>query len=198
MSDSVQPHRRQPTRLLHPWDSPGKNTGVVSHFLFQCMKSKSESEVAQSCPTLSDPMDCNLPGSPSTGFSRQEYWSGEPLPSPEMSWGQSFHQVYLLHFIRGPSHGTLTFITSSSSTVNIWIFCAYLSDVLHHKVRGGTSKCIFRLGRILLIQCSANFNLIGFYGLRMLNSVNNTDYKSKYISSSGQSLYKWTTCTDLI
>ena len=63
MSDSVRPHRRQPTRLPHPWDSPGKNTGVGCHFLLQCMKVKSESEVAQSCPTLCNPMDCSLPGS---------------------------------------------------------------------------------------------------------------------------------------
>ena len=63
MSNSVRPHRRQLTRLPHPWDSPGKNTGVSCHFLLQCMKVKSESEVAQSCPTLSDPMDCSLPGS---------------------------------------------------------------------------------------------------------------------------------------
>ena len=63
MSDSVRPHRRQPTRPRRPWDSPGKNTGVGCHFLLQCMKVNSESEVAQSCPTLSDPMDCSLPGS---------------------------------------------------------------------------------------------------------------------------------------
>ena len=63
MSDSVPPHKRQPTRLPCPWDSPGKNTGVGCHFLLQCMKVKSESEVIQSCPTLSDPMDCSLPGS---------------------------------------------------------------------------------------------------------------------------------------
>ena len=63
MSNSVRPHRRQPNRLLCPWDSPGKNTGVGCHFLLQCMKVKSESEVVQSCPTLSNPMDCNLPGS---------------------------------------------------------------------------------------------------------------------------------------
>ena len=50
MSDSVRPHRRQPTRLPHPWDSPGKNTGVGCHFLLQSVKVKSESEVAQSCP----------------------------------------------------------------------------------------------------------------------------------------------------
>ena len=63
MSDSVQPHRRQPTRLPCPWDSPGKNTGVNCHFLLQCMKVKSESEVAQSCLTLRNPMGCSLPGS---------------------------------------------------------------------------------------------------------------------------------------
>ena len=63
MSDSVQHHRRQPTRLSRPWDSPGKNTGVGCHFLLQCMKVKNESEVAQSCPTLSKPMDCSPPGS---------------------------------------------------------------------------------------------------------------------------------------
>ena len=124
------PIDRQPNRLHRPWDSLGKNTGVGCHFLLHCMKVKSESEFAQSCPTLSDPMDCSLPGSsvhgifqarvlewvatsfscawkwkvkvkslscvrpsatpwtaafqapPSMGFSRQEYWSGVPLPSP--------------------------------------------------------------------------------------------------------------------
>ena len=74
-------HRWQPTKLPHPWDSPGKNTGVDCRFLLQCMEVKSESEVAQSCPTLSDPMDCSLPSSASMGFSRQEYWSGVLLPS---------------------------------------------------------------------------------------------------------------------
>ena len=69
MSDSVRPHRRQPTRLPRPWDSPGKNTGVGCHFLLQRMKVKSESEVTQSCLTLRDPMDCSLPGS-SAAFSK--------------------------------------------------------------------------------------------------------------------------------
>ena len=59
----MRPHRRQPTRIPCPWDSPGKNTGVACHFLLQCMKVKSQNEVAQSCPTLSDPMDFSLPGS---------------------------------------------------------------------------------------------------------------------------------------
>ena len=82
MSDSVQAHRQQPTRLPRPWDSPGKNTGVGCHFLLQCMKVKSESEVAQSCPTLSNPMDSAYQAPPSMGLSRQEYWGGVPLASP--------------------------------------------------------------------------------------------------------------------
>ena len=60
---AVRPHRRQPTRLPRPWDSPGKNTGVGCHFLLQCRKVRSESEVTQSCPTLSNPRGCSLPGS---------------------------------------------------------------------------------------------------------------------------------------
>ena len=68
MFDSVRPHRLQPTRLHCPWDSPGKNTGVGCHFLLQCIKVKSESEVAKPCPTLSDPTDCSPPGSSAHGI----------------------------------------------------------------------------------------------------------------------------------
>ena len=81
MSDSVRPHRRQPTRLRRPRDSPG-NTGVGCHFLLQCMKVKSESEVTQSCLTLCvTPWTAAYQAPLSMGFSRQEYWSGMPLPS---------------------------------------------------------------------------------------------------------------------
>ena len=68
MSDSVRHHRQQPTRLPRPWDSPGKSTGVGCHFFLQCIKVESESEVAQSCPTPSDPMDCSPPGSSIRGI----------------------------------------------------------------------------------------------------------------------------------
>ena len=87
MSDSVQPHRRQPTRLYRPWGSPGKNTGVGCHFLLQFMKVKSESEVAQSCPTLSDPTDCSLPGS----YVRGIFQAGV------LEWGAiAFHVLILI------------------------------------------------------------------------------------------------------
>ena len=68
LSDCMRPHRRQPTSIPRPWDSPGKNTGVGCHFLLQCMKVKSESEVAQLCLTLSDLVDCRLPGSSVQGI----------------------------------------------------------------------------------------------------------------------------------
>ena len=89
MSNSVQPHRRQPTRLPCPWDSPGKNTGVGCHFLLQCMKVKSESEVSQSYPTLSDPMDCSLPGSSIHGIfqARVLEWGAIAFSTgPNTSW----------------------------------------------------------------------------------------------------------------
>ena len=80
VSDSVRPHRQQPTRLSRPWDSPGKNTGVGCHFLLQCIKVKVKS---LSCARLSaTPWTAAQQAPPSMGFSRQEYWSGVPLPSP--------------------------------------------------------------------------------------------------------------------
>ena len=82
VSDSVQPQRRQPTRLPRPWGSPGKNTGVGCHFLLQCMKVKSESEVAQLSLTLHDPMDCSPPGSSVYGICQARILEWVPSPSP--------------------------------------------------------------------------------------------------------------------
>ena len=79
---TVRPHRRQPTRLPHPWDSPGKNTGVGCHFLLQCMKVKIESESLSRVRLLATPWTAAHQASRSIGFSRQENWSGVPLPSP--------------------------------------------------------------------------------------------------------------------
>ena len=91
VSDSVQPHRQQPTRLHRPWDSPGKNTGAGCHFLLQCMKVKSESEVAQSCPTLSDPMDCSPPGSSIHGIFQAKVleWGASAFSVRDTTWGQN-------------------------------------------------------------------------------------------------------------
>ena len=86
MSDSVRPHRWQPTRLHRPWDSPGKNTEVGCHCLLQCLKVKSQSEVAQSCPTLQDPMDCSPPGSSAHGIfqARVLEWGAIAFSVPDL------------------------------------------------------------------------------------------------------------------
>ena len=87
MSDSVRPQRRQPTRWLpRPWDSPGKNTGLGCHFLLQCMKVKSESEVAQLCLTLSDPVACSLPGASVHGI----------FQARVLEWGAIAFSVHVL------------------------------------------------------------------------------------------------------
>ena len=101
MSDSVRPHRRQPTRLLCPWDSPGKNTGVGCHFLLQCMKVKSEIEAAQSCSTLSDPMDWNLPGSSIRGIfqARVLEWGAITFfVIGRQWWGKGTRYIYILGY----------------------------------------------------------------------------------------------------
>ena len=91
----MRPHRRQPTRLPRPWDSPGKNNEVGCHFLLQCMKVKSESEVTQSCRTLATPWTAAHQAPPSMGFSRQKYWSGVPLPSPtDYTYQQNIRNLF--------------------------------------------------------------------------------------------------------
>ena len=82
MCDSVWPHRWQPTRLSRPWDSPGKNTGVGCHFLLQCMKVKNKVKSLSRVRLLATPWTAAHQAPPSMGFSRQESWSGLPLPSP--------------------------------------------------------------------------------------------------------------------
>ena len=82
MSHSVRPYRRQPTRLPHPCDSLGKNTGVGCHFLLQCMNVKSKSEVAQLCLTLGNPMDCSPPDSSVHGIFQARVLEWVPLPPP--------------------------------------------------------------------------------------------------------------------
>ena len=108
MSDSVRPHRRQPTRLPRPWDSLGtENTRVACHFVLQCMKMKSEREVTQSCPTLSDPTDCSPPGSSVHGTKLNKHKNPSFLwengarkirvydPSPKSSFHSEYSSLYL-------------------------------------------------------------------------------------------------------
>ena len=108
MSNYVRPHSQPPTRLLCPWDSPGKNTGVGCHFLLQCMKVKSEIEVTQSCLTLRDPMDCSLPGSSIHGIFQAQYWSGVHrllllvsiglLKMTYLEFSHEYHKLKKIHY----------------------------------------------------------------------------------------------------
>ena len=125
MSDSVQPHRWQPTRLTRPWDSPGKNTGVGCHFLLQCMKVKSESEVAQSCPTPRDSMDCSPPGSSVHGIfqARVLEWGAIAFSSPHTYIyiisslcfsHKNFYFLFFLYFLFSYFHFYFLFCFMSS------------------------------------------------------------------------------------
>ena len=111
MSDSVRPHRRQPTRLPRPWDSPGKNTGVGCHFLLQRMKVKGESEVAQSCPTLSDPMDCSLTGSSAHGI----------FQARVLEWGA--YKLWVSSYI------------NTRCFVSMYLFCRACGEIARNKSR---------------------------------------------------------------
>ena len=114
MSDSVRPHRWQPTRLLHPWDSPGKNTGVGCHFLLQCMKVKSESEVTQSCPTLRDPMNCSLSGSSIHGIFQARVLEWVAIAFLVIWFSVVLFRVFdtMIHMLRTSAEGKTTKIDS--------------------------------------------------------------------------------------
>ena len=124
MSDSVRPQRWQPTRLSHPWDSPGKNTGVCCHFLLQCMKVKSEREVAQLCPTLSDPMDCSPQGSSIHGIFQARVlewgaiWIYLKLEGPHIQSTNKNHVNYLpchIKFVKSISINVRNKLNKSSN-----------------------------------------------------------------------------------
>ena len=110
MSDSAWPHKWQSTRFPRPWDSPGKNTGVGCHFLLQFMKVKSESEVAQSCPTLCNPMDCSLPGPSIHGI----------FQARVLEWGATAFSILKLALckLKLENHWSLKRLTIITTTCN--------------------------------------------------------------------------------
>ena len=119
MSDSVWPHRQQPARIPRPWDSPGKNTGVGCRFLLQCMKVKSESEVAQSCLTLRDLMDCSPPGSSRHGIFRARVleWVVIAFVSKVMSLLFNMLSRLVIAFLPRSKHLLVSWLQSSSAVI---------------------------------------------------------------------------------
>ena len=163
MSDS---HRRQPTRLPRPWDSPGKNTGVGCHFLLQCMKVKSESEVAQSCLTLRDPMDCSLPGSSIHGI----------FQARVLEWGAIAFSIHLHEKL--PKNSVLTILPSSDiwSKLESW--------------EGSISGCLMRwskLKKIFVLKCQ----LLLFY-VTIRNHFSIRFWCGLYMTTGNGQLSGWT------
>ena len=138
MSSSVRPQRRQPIRLPHPWDSPGKNTGVDHHFLLQCMKVKSECEVTQFCATLSDPMDCSLPGSTIHGIFEARVLEGGATAFSNRPL--SLFQLFSVYFL---------------SVVSNWVNCIdLLSNLL---------ICLYVISTLLLTLFAECFSYYFYY-----------------------------------
>ena len=143
MSNSVRPHRWQPTRFLCPWDSPGTNTGVGCRFLLQCMKVKSESEVSQSCPTLSDPRDCSLPGSSIHGifqarvleWGASSFFKIQPVNESKLFINNNrYHKTtnYTLRGLRENSHQYGILYDTKKSLQNEGKIKGYAKQLLHN------------------------------------------------------------------
>ena len=162
------PHRRQPTSLPRPWDSPGKNTGVGCHFLLQRMKVKSESEVAQSCLTLSDPMDCSPPGSPVHGIFQARV-PGSPVHGIFQARVLGKFQTYaegvvkLYHFLivrncvgGAPDYHYESFIYSSLiylSIIHLSVHHFFLPSFIHPSIHPPTYSPI-HLSFSIALKCS--------------------------------------------
>ena len=150
----MRPHRRQPTRLLCPWDSPGKNTAVGCHFLLQCIKVKSESEVAQSCLTLSDLMDCSPPGSSVHGI----------LQARVVEWGVIAFSGWVGDV--GPIPGLGRSPGDGDGIPLQYSFCFFFLNLNHPLIYSGYesfircvyNKCILLLYRFVYTLLMTSFN----------------------------------------
>ena len=153
VSDSVRPHRPQPTRLPCPWDSPGKNTGVGCHFLLQCMTVKSESEVAQLCLTLSDPMDCSLPGSSIHGIFQARVLEWGAIAFYIFLNSKAWLFIFLCHF--------------ELKKICMWIYHTSLSSLLSSYMLTQEIISYFNIIQIFLH---------GFYFIEPFSHMNNQFY----------------------
>ena len=142
VSNSVRPHRQQPTRLCRPWDSPGKNTGVGCHFLLQCMKVKSESTVILLCPTLSNRMDCSLPGSSIHGIFQARLLEWVAIAFSQLRAWADLNSKHLIPHVpmlglEITCHSTLC---SDGSWSCPWCLTGHFSSVFHCSFRFNYSE----------------------------------------------------------
>ena len=146
MSDSVRPHRWQPTRLPRPWDSPGKNTGMSCHFLLPCMKVKSQSEVAQSCSTLRSPMDCSPPGSSAHGIFQVRVLEWVAISfSNAWKWKVKVKLLSRVRLLATPWTAVFGAYLPSHYVFNFW---------LHQALVAACSLSLVAVSRRLLSGCS--------------------------------------------
>ena len=166
MSNSVRPHRRQPNRLPRPWDSPGKNTGVGCHFLLQCMKVKSESEVTQSCRTLSDPMDCSPPCSSVHGTfqARVLEWGAIAFFDNYITLRQIMLQIFRFFFTM---MNLCFFLTNKLAYFNKILIFSRQNKTEHHFLRGGITYIIFVLLYFLISDGIEHMNIQGQMALNL-------------------------------
>ena len=139
MSNFVQSHRQQPTRLPHPWDSPGKNTGVGCHFLLQCMTVKRESEVTQWCPTLCDPIVCSLPGSSVHGLFQVRVLEWDAIAFSDILSYSLLKQLCTLCDLAKKTHSLSCFSFTNEDKLEL-IFAYFLTQVTRHTFTGNLSK----------------------------------------------------------
>ena len=173
MSNSVRPYRRQSTRLPCPWDSPGKNTGVGCHFLLQCMKVKSESEVAQSCPTLSDPMDCSPPGSSVHGIFQERVleWGAIAFSTSKLGIQLStteFSLTFLLSLSRIPFSSIEECDSGYLQSVYLFVQSLFVHKVVSELLNYTPMKTKLRKQRTLSVD--------GFFGLFKLQNTSSKCY----------------------
>ena len=160
----MRPHRRQPARLRHPWDSPGKNTRVGCHFLLQCMKVKGESEVAQSYPTLSDPMDCSLPGSSVHGIfqARVLEWGAIAFSKICVYWALCSLdvRVHMCHSLCLSRSGCLKLGSPSHDPIPpaFWYLKSSISHFLPCQCSQSSGPCLSRSFELLLWNRSLTNN----------------------------------------
>ena len=165
MSDSVQPHRWQPTRLPSSWDSPGKNTGVGCHFFLQCMNVKSESEFAQSCPTLSNPKDCSLPGSSIHGI-----FQARVLELGAIAFSNILSRL-VITFLPRSKHLLISWLQSPSAVIlePPKIKSDTVSPSISHQVMGPDAMLVLSMCLIgLVVFCEVGIQLTFPYGYQIV------------------------------